>query len=237
MLRAIIFDLDGTLLDTETSSDKAINKILNEYSCVEISKELKLKLLGRPAHEWTVTLKESNGLKDKLITPQEIATKWNLYLKEYYPSTLAMPGASAFLDHMREKYPHVVLAIATSSNKAAMECKLSFHESMFKGFNVIVCGDEVALGKPAPDIYLQARDQIQQRYPELRDLTSNECLVFEDSVAGMQSGLSAGMQVVGISSMIDVEREHYNVFQQLVGYLVDFTQIDTLFQTIKFKPQ
>jgi len=84
------------------------------------------------------------------------------------------------------------MAIATSSQMAAVESKRIRHEDMFSAMSVIVTGDDPAVrsGKPAPDIFLEAASRM--------GVDPKNCLVFEDSMTGVMSGKAAGCQVVAV---------------------------------------
>jgi pseudouridine 5'-phosphatase len=85
--------------------------------------------------------------------------------------------------------------VATSSSKAAVAVKRSHHEELFSYFQVIVCGDDddVKRGKPAPDIFLTAARRLLGD-----DFDAAQCIVFEDSMLGVQAGRAAGMKVMAL---------------------------------------
>ena len=118
--------------------------------------------------------------------------------------TKPLPGVSELLDTLKSSPSVAPLALATSSHAANFELKTSHLEEVFSAFapcNTIL-GDDPRIargrGKPAPDIYLLALKTINERVKEhdKREILAEECLVFEDSVPGVESGLRAGMQVV-----------------------------------------
>jgi pseudouridine-5'-monophosphatase len=123
---------------------------------------------------------------------------------KHFPSTKPLPGAEALLTTLSKTSPRVHMALATSSHKANFHLKTNHQQDVFAVFadQHRVLGDDTRIppgrGKPAPDIYLLALKTINDRlaaegeaqvYPE-------ECLVFEDSVPGVEAGRRAGMQVL-----------------------------------------
>jgi riboflavin kinase / FMN hydrolase len=104
-----------------------------------------------------------------------------------------LPGAARLLRHLaRCKVP---LAVATSTPRKSFDTKMSGHGELRDLFSVVICGDEIACGKPAPDIYLEAARQL--------GVSSCDTLAIEDSPTGIEAALAAGMQVVAVPSLID----------------------------------
>lgn len=126
--------------------------------------------------------------------------------RKYFPSTKALPGVPAMLRALaRTSDPHIHMALATSSHRANFDLKTKHLEDEL--FHVFaqghrVLGDDPRIGKgrgkPAPDIWLVALETINAplRAEGKEEIKPEECLVFEDSVPGVESGRRAGMQVV-----------------------------------------
>jgi len=122
------------------------------------------------------------------------------------------------------------MAVATSSHRTNFEIKTRHLQTLFEVFdsNHVVVGDDPRIpsgrGKPAPDIYLLALQTINDQLPEANKLHPEECLVFEDSVPGVEAGRRAGMQVVWVPhpGLLEVYagREH-EVLAGLTGEHVD----------------
>lgn len=125
--------------------------------------------------------------------------------RKYFPSTQPLPGVPKLLQTLSAS-PNVHIALATSSNKNNFGLKtahLGEHFSVFEDQHRIMGDDEripPGKGKPAPQIYLLALETINARMRAEgkgeQEITPAECLVFEDSVPGVESGRRAGMQVV-----------------------------------------
>lgn len=186
-IRAVIFDLDGTLLDTESLSALAIQQVLTRLDCtIPMSWDIQKRLLGLRGPDWTSILINEMNLHD-LIDSTQFIDEWEKNLGILCRDANEMPGA----EHLTSKLESmgVKLAIATSSRAAAVDVKRIKHQSMFGRMSHIICGDdpEVLNGKPAPDIYLIAARRL--------GVEPHHCLAIEDSLSGVQSAKRAGMHV------------------------------------------
>jgi HAD superfamily hydrolase (TIGR01509 family) len=187
---AIIFDHDGTLVDTESCDFQACKML-----CAELGAPLSLaswaeKIVGRV-----------NGydelFDDILQTHPNGYTKADMWrrLRELWPITLEnvtiMPGVSRLLPGLQAA--GYVLGVATASDRAWANRWLARFD-LLSYFQVIATRDDVIHNKPAPDVYLFAASQLGT--PPAR------CLVFEDSVAGIQAAKAAGMTVVAVPNHV-----------------------------------
>lgn len=197
-----VFDLDGTLLDTEGISEQAIDRVVAAHGRRH-STALHKTLLGRPSAEWTSMVLDAFELHG-VLAPLDLAREWERNLHAMLPEVRALPGA---LELLRELHARgVPLALATSSSAHAVAAKRAVHPELFAHFSVIVCGDDplVARGKPEPDIFLLAAERlraaVQAAQDESEDVETEplRCVVFEDSALGVQAGNAAGMFTVAI---------------------------------------
>ncbi|CAK7218277.1 hypothetical protein SCUCBS95973_003430 [Sporothrix curviconia] len=216
-IRACLFDMDGLLLDTEDIYTRCINAILDRYGRPKMPWSIKAKLQGRP-------MVESNKIFmawSQLPIPLEQFQKENAELQsQHFPQAQPLPGVEellATLDSTRywEETKEgtasaaagaghrVHIALATSSQTVNFRLKTSHLEDLFTVFEVPrrVLGDDPRIGagrgKPLPDIYLLALKTVNETLaPGEKPITPEECLVFEDSVPGVEAGRRAGMRVV-----------------------------------------
>jgi pseudouridine-5'-monophosphatase len=227
--KGILFDMDGTLLETESLGCNAVYYTLKDQMSEEAREsfkernfrmewKLKQQTLGLPDRKWPPIVfewaKKNWGVEDP-PTVDEFVEKWDANMFEHMSGVEACKGAKELVSQLAEKLP---LAIATSSRAKAVEQKRKRHEDMFQKIPTIVTGDDPAVknGKPAPDIYLEAARRINVK-PE-------ECIVFEDGMTGVKSGKAAGCFVVAIpdSRCTPEERAEFESVADLV--LADLSQ-------------
>ncbi|KAL5279143.1 HDHD1.2 family protein [Megaselia abdita] len=184
-----IFDLDGTLIDSESINDEINSEIISKFGKT-YSDELKFKIRG------TTERKSISGIINDLELPISISDYLNEFhelCRQRYPNVALMPGAENLLRYL--KSIGVPIAVATSSSMDMVRIKTTNYKELFELFNHIVSGSddpEVKNGKPAPDVFLVAA----KRFP--CSPSPCNCLVFEDAPNGVTAGKAAGMQVVMI---------------------------------------
>lgn len=180
---AVLFDVDGVLLDTERLYTQATEEIVNRYG-KHFCFELKAQLMGRSATESAALLLTT--LEIPLSVEDYLAERTQI-LEPLFARAAAMPGAESIVGWLDSC--GVPLAIATSSGRRLFELK-SHQHPWFARFNAVVCGDDPRLSnpKPAPDIFLLAARQL--------GIPPGECVVVEDSPAGVEAASKAGMRVI-----------------------------------------
>lgn len=138
-IKAVIFDMDGTLLDTEQLSTDAIESVLVSRGVEEpFTWELKAKCLGLRGLHWTQLLIDHYKIEDR-ISPNEFVVEWETFMNQRCSTIGKMPGADYTTTKLREL--GVPLAIATSSYQAQMEIKRTKHVEMFARMNCVICGN------------------------------------------------------------------------------------------------
>ncbi|KAF1347986.1 HAD-like domain-containing protein [Delphinella strobiligena] len=202
-IRACLFDMDGLLIDSEDLYTLCTNAVLHEYGKPDLPWTIKAQLQGRPGPEAGRIFQEWAQLP---ITREELMAKVTVLQQHHFPTTKLLPGVQSLLETLQSTAnPHVHVALATSSNKHSFKLKTDHLDHVFDVFDQQhrVLGDDeripVGKGKPAPQIYLVALETINARIRKEGkepDIKPEECLVFEDSVPGVESGRRAGMQVV-----------------------------------------
>lgn len=188
--KAALFDLDGTLLDTETLSTVAIQIVLDKYETgARIEWSLKRQLLGLRGDVWGQMVVDQLGLVGK-VDGATLVAEWEENLNGLCPQVMKMLGAMQAVERCKDA--GLRLGIATSSTASAVNSKRAKHEDLFAHMEIVVCGDDVQLlrGKPAPDIYLLAASRL--------GVEPARCVVFEDALSGAQSAIAAGMFCVAV---------------------------------------
>jgi len=195
MLSAIIFDFDGVLADSEPWWNKIDAKLLAEYG-VMYRGEYHQNVLGVSYRLAVEFYKKAFGLSvptEKMMRRRgEIAT-------EFFANRVGLfPHVEEVLQELRQMKLH--LAVATSSLGASARPFLDRHQ-LTGFFEVIVTGEEVESGKPAPDIYLRAADKLE--------IHADACLVVEDALPGVAAAKVANMRVAAIPDTRFVDPDEY----------------------------
>lgn len=184
-IKAVLFDLDGTLVDSMWMW-KAIDVEYLGKRGLDCPDDLQRVIEGMSFTETAVYFKERFGLADSL---EEIKEEWTrMSIEKYRHQVPLKPGAEEFLQYLRA---HGIKAgIATSNGRAMVDAVLDSLQ-IRSYFQVVVTACEVAAGKPAPDIYLHVAQRL--------GVCPKECLVLEDVPAGILAGRRAGMRVIAMA--------------------------------------
>jgi HAD superfamily hydrolase (TIGR01509 family) len=182
-IEAIVFDMDGVLIDSERTWEAA-RKALVVQSGRPYPPEATRAIMGMSAPEWARYLQHELGvdLPEAQIQGAVVARVAH-DLREHLD---LMPGAVACVRAVAAHWP---LAIASSANHALIELVLDL-AGLRDAFRVVVGAEEVARGKPSPDVYLRAC--------ELLGADPRRSVAVEDSSNGIRSGHAAGMRVIAI---------------------------------------
>ena len=182
-IRAVIFDLDGVLVDSEQVWDAA-RRQLTEDSSGRWSESATQDMMGMSSTEWSRYMHEVLGVK---MPPEEISAAVVKRMEELYREHLPLiPGACETVERVAARWP---LGLASSANRPVIEVVLEL-SGLEDFFETTVSSEEVARGKPAPDVYLEAARRLRVD-PAL-------CAAVEDSSSGILSAHAAGMRVVAI---------------------------------------
>jgi 16S rRNA pseudouridine516 synthase len=208
--KAVIFDLDGTLVDSMWMW-KTIDIEFLESRGIRCPEDLQKEIEGMSFSETAFYFKERFKLKESL---EEIKEIWvGMSIEKYRNEVSLKPGAGEFLEYIAKN--GLKAGIATSNGRQMVEAVIeSLHIGQY--FQVVATSCEVPAGKPAPDIYLKVARELS--------VSPSHCLVFEDVPAGILAGKRAGMTVCAIDdeSSRDMEEEK----RQLADYFIsDYNQI------------
>jgi beta-phosphoglucomutase family hydrolase len=186
-VKAIIFDLDGTLLDNNSFHRKTWEAYLQKMGKKISEEEFNAHLNGRTnkdAVEYIYGRKMSIDESNKYTLEKEA-----LYRKIYKPFIKPVTGLIEFLDILQKK--NIPMAIATSGIQPNIDFMFE-NIPIKKYFKVVVNSSHITKGKPDPEIYLKVAS--------LMNVSPENCLVFEDAVVGIKSAKAAGMKVIAVAT-------------------------------------
>lgn len=182
--RAVIFDLDGTLIDSMWVWADIDIHYLGDFG-LSVPDDLKTTIEGMSFRETAKYFKKRFAIPDPVERIQET---WNRMAYDRYRSRVKLkPYAFDFLRHLKDK--GVALGIATSNSRMLSEMVLASN-GVLDFFSEIRTGEDVKEGKPNPEIYLGVSSGL--------GVDPGDCIVFEDVAMGVQAGKNAGMKVCGI---------------------------------------
>ena len=183
MIAAVVFDLDGVIVDSEQVWDEVRENYVREVGGTYTDSATR-DMMGMSSVEWSRYMADRLGVPG---TPEEInAAIVERMLERYGQAPPLIPGAVEAVRRCAERWP---LAVASSSNPELIEVVLDVAR-LHDVIPVVVSSQEVARGKPAPDVYLEAARRLGVD-PQL-------CAAVEDSHNGIRSAKAAGMRVVAI---------------------------------------
>ena len=183
MIDAVVFDMDGVLIQSEEVWDDVREKYVRERGG-RYDSEIQRAMMGMSSPEWSRYLHEHAGVPDE---PDAINVEVvRLMLAAYRDHLPLIPGA---LDAVRRLAARFPLGLASSSNRELIDTVLDV-AGLAPLFAATVSSEEVAHGKPAPDVYLEAAGRL--------GIAPGRCTAVEDSHGGIRSAKGAGMRVVAI---------------------------------------
>jgi HAD superfamily hydrolase (TIGR01509 family) len=187
VIEAVVFDLDGVLLDTEELWDEARRELAAERGG-RWPADAQRAMMGMSSREWSRYMHDVVGLAE---SPEEISDEVVSRLERLYRERLPLvDGAVEAVRRIGSRWP---LAIASSSNRPLIDLfvELTGTADLFRA---TVSSEEVAAGKPAPDVYVEAARRL--------GVAPASCAAIEDSENGIRSASSAGMRVVAIPNPV-----------------------------------
>ncbi len=209
MLKAVIFDCDGVIAETEIGRFRQLKKLAEEKGHVGLnenehlghlvgkkSADLLKLVFGEKISEREIEEITSRRYKDWEETPEKFITP--------------MKGIREVCTELEKKYE---LAVASTAPRQIVEATLN-HLGLRKHFKVIMTGNDVKRGKPDPEVYIQTLKKLNRE--------GNECLAIEDSEAGMAAAKQAGIKVVGLR----------NKLYEQYGHMEDMSKADIVIEEL-----
>ena len=206
-IEAVIFDLDGTLVDSMWMWKDIDIEYLGRFG-IAMPDDLQEAIAGISVTQTARYFKTRFGIKDSI---GQIIDDWNqMALEKYTYEVPLKSGVREFLKWL--KYRHIPCAIATSNSRELTRAVLESH-NLNDAFDVILTGEDIHKGKPDPDVYIAAAGRLK--------LDPKRCLVFEDIPFGIMAAKAAGMRTIAVKDGDSVSDEHQK--RSLAdGYICDY---------------
>ncbi len=184
MIKAVIFDLDGSMVDSMWMWRMIDIDYLGRFD-IELPEDLQSCIEGMSFGETAAYFKKRFQIPDDI---EKIKADWNQMAWDKYTYEVPLKeGVLDFLEYCKEQ--GIKMGIATSNSRKLVENIISVH-NLERYFTCIMTGCDVEKGKPSPDIYLAVAKELS--------VEPKDCLVFEDIIPGILAGKAAGMQVCAV---------------------------------------
>jgi len=190
MIKALIFDFDGLVLDTETPEYTALSKVYAEYG-QSLSVEMYGRVVGAEYGEQFEPAAHLRQLTGKSLDVDSFWKKVNAYRMDLIEKNPLLPGVESYIHEAKAR--GLKLAVASSSPHAWVDGHLK-RLGLYRYFDVIICSDDVGKIKPHPDLFLAALKALQ--------VQTDEAVIFEDSANGVLAARRAGIRVVVVPNPI-----------------------------------
>lgn len=201
-IKGIIFDVDGVIFDTERMSSKFWKKTMDRYG-LEMNDEIYTEVMGRNVDGIISGLEEIYG-KDTLDFRKVASEKTAEMVEELDSKPIPiLPGVFEILDYLKLK--GYKLAVATSTRKERAEKRLK-KEDIYDYIDEFMYGDQVEHSKPNPEIFLKVAEKL--------NLQPSECLVLEDSPAGVEAAYRGGFRCIHV---VDMKKTTEEMKKQIIA--------------------
>ncbi|NMG05624.1 HAD family phosphatase [Brasilonema sp. UFV-L1] len=214
-LKAVLFEFNGVIIHDQSIHERLTEQILLEENLILKPGEYRKVCLGRSDRPCLQDLLASRGrvLNDTELTQllYRKAQSYALELEKIEELPL-YPGLDDFISQVCSR--NLKLGLVSGAVRQEIEQVLK-RSKLAEHFQVVVAGDDITTSKPEPDGYVLAVKRLNQEYPDL-NLQPQECLVIEDTFAGIQAAKRAGMQVVGVANTYP-----FHMLQRCCNWTVD----------------
>jgi HAD superfamily hydrolase (TIGR01509 family) len=190
MIKGVLFDMDGVLVDSESFICKAAIMMFSEIGII-VSPEDFQPFVGMGENRYIGGVAEKHGI---MVDIEQVkARTYNIYKKIVRGKLFPLPGSHEFISRCRNK--GLKLALVTSADAIKMEINLKEIGLSQNTFDSIITGLDVKKKKPFPEIYLKAAGSL--------GLNSADCLVVEDAISGIKAGKEAGCRCLAVTTSFE----------------------------------
>lgn len=208
-IAAVVFDLDGVLVDSEAVWDE-VRRRFTEENGGRWHEGAQREMMGMSSVEWSRYVRDRLGVD---MDPERISIEVADRVADLYRERLPLlPGAVESVRLLAKEWP---LAVASSSNRHVIDLVVEL-AGLKEEFRATVSSEEVGSGKPAPDVYLEAARRLE--------VDPGACAAIEDSTNGIRSARAAGMTVIAVPNRdYPPEAETRGQADRILDSLVDLT--------------
>ena len=220
MLRAVIFDFDGVITDSEMLHLRAFNRMLGQFGIEITTEDYYRDYLGLTDVDLLDLLVEKELLKAGRSAIEKLALQKKEMFEELAKSEGSIiEGVGEFLEMLKQN--KILRAICSGALSGEIELILE-KGGLRRFFDVIVSGEQVKRGKPEPDGFLLTLERLNDGGKN--PIAANECVVIEDSHWGLEAAKAAGMHTIAITNSYDAEQ--LAVAERIIGHLGELSISD-----------
>lgn len=216
VLKAVLFDFNGVIIDDEPIHEEILEQLLLEENIRVKPQEFREYCLGRSDRACLTNLLIRQGRVAPEAYLQQLLNRKAQAYRQKIQALEPLPiyrGVKDIIDKII--VAELKMAVVSGAIRAEVEFVLE-KAKLIQHFPVIVAGDDITASKPEPEGYLLAIEQLNQINPDL-DLKPDECLVIEDTFAGIEAAKQAGIPVVGVAHTYP-----FHMLQRLANWCVDY---------------
>jgi phosphoglycolate phosphatase/beta-phosphoglucomutase len=221
MIKAILFDFNGVIIDDETIQLKAYQEVLSGHQ-VDLREEWYFDALGMNDRTFVKAMFEraNRPLTDPVLETV-IDAKTDLHRRMIEDELPLFPGVLKFL---KATSRHFQLGLVSMANKAEVGYVFE-RANLTPLFSVVVTAEDASMCKPAPECYNAALTKLNERRQRERQLPllASECLAIEDSPPGIESARAAGMRTLGVTNTVSAEALRAAGAEIVTASLADWT--------------
>jgi beta-phosphoglucomutase len=216
MLKAVLFDFNGVIINDEKTHERLIEQLLLEENLRPNPADFQRYCVGRSDRMALKDLFESRG---RFVTETYLQDLINRKARAYFRELESLEKLPTYpgLEDLIFKLQGLQCKLAVVSGALTAEIEVVLDRLNLRSlFSVIVAGDDITTSKPEPDGYLLGIERLQVAFPEL-NLQAQDCLAIEDTMAGLTAAKRAGISVVGIANTYP-----FHMMQRWANWAIDY---------------